>query len=111
MDYLTETDKTVLFGVAAGLFGGLLNSAAEIALRWWNEEALIAQNELVARAIVRGVIYALFFGAGAFVLILYDAQTPLKKIDQYLFFFAVFIGLGEPLYNRAWDWLFGTNKV
>ncbi len=40
MEYFTETDKTVLFGIAAGLFGGLLNSAVEIALKWWNKNGL-----------------------------------------------------------------------
>jgi hypothetical protein len=105
MEYFTATDKTVLFGIAAGLFGGLLNSAVEIALKWWNKEALVSQRELVARSLLRSVIWAIVYGAGAFILILYDTKTPLQKIDQYLFFITLCLGLGEPFYNRAWDWL------
>ena len=109
MEYFTVTDRTVLFSMAAGLFGGVLNSAVEITLKWWNQEALVGQQELVARALLRGVIQAIFLGAGAFVLMLYATEMTLQAINQFLFFWALAFGLALPIFNRAWDWLFSGN--
>lgn len=105
MEYFTATDKTVLFGMAAGLFSGLLSSFVRIVLEWWNKEPLVSQGELVIRTLRRGAIQAIALGAGAFVLELYRTNTSLQSIRQFLVFWAIVVGIGEPIFDRVWSWM------
>ncbi|EDX85810.1 hypothetical protein S7335_3513 [Synechococcus sp. PCC 7335] len=111
MEYFTAADKTVLFGIAAGLFSGLLSGYTQVALIWWNEEAAVSQSELIIRSLSRGAIQAITFGAGAFVLGLYDTETAPQSMRQFLFFLAIVVGIGEPLFERAWDWLIDRDST
>jgi len=105
MNYLTEADKTILLATAVGLISGSLINFQEIAIARWQQKEWQGWDFIITKFMASIAIQAIIFGAGTFVLLLYDTQSNLTKINHFLIFYGALIGFGWPLFKLSSDWI------
>lgn len=109
MDYLTETDKTVLLATAVGLISGTLSNLQTIAIARWRKQEWLGWDFVISKLLASVAIQAIIFSAGTFVWLLYDTQSKLDDINHYLIFYGGLIGFGWPIFKLLSNW--AANKM
>ena len=105
MNYLTETDKTILLATAVGLISGSLINLQEIAIARWKQKQWLGWDFVISKLMASAAIQAIIFGAGTFVWLLFDTQSNLNSINHFLIFYGALMGFGWPIFNLSSEWI------
>ncbi len=100
MNYLTPVDQTVLLAICVGFASGTATACINAVLSRWVEDTWQGWERAVTSVVLYAVIFALIFGAIAFLIALYNPAKPTSEINQLIFKAGFSIGLTCPFINR-----------
>jgi len=106
MNYLTDTDQTVLLATTVGLCSGIVANLQDLALKKWTEQdKWLDWDAAISGLVAKTAIQAIVFSAIAFVFLLYNTQNTLEEINRFIWLTGIGFGLLFTPAGRLSGWI------